>query len=890
MAWYSLTGRENRDQELSEELSAHLEMEFEARMAKGESMDSARRNARLALGNMTGVAEATRGNWSFSLLTDLGQDMSFAYRLMRKSPVFTLAAVASLALGIGANTAIFSVFRMTLLDPLAVHAPEDLYQLAFRTMESRPDSYTASFSYPLIQVIAKEATTLSAVTCSASRQPSYRAGSNSRLIPAELVCGNLFDVLGLKPALGRLLTAEDNIKAGGHPVVVLAHHFWRSEFGGDPDVMGKTLELNRNKFTVIGVAPPTYFSMSKGNTPALFLPIVMDGTLQGGPSDTNTRQSWWIRVMLRRKPGVPADAMNAEMTALLQRDWEFSDREELNDYRKKLISSTAASVMSAERGFDTVRRERLYGKAFQLLIGVVAVVLLIACINIANLLLARATARQREISTRLAIGASRWRLVRQLLTESMALALLGGAAGLLLAIGLERVLVFEAFGRSALLSVPEVPTPRVLLTTLGLSIVAGLGFGLAPALTADRQGIRASHRITGRKLMVSFQVALSVLLLSGAGLFLQTLENLRRIDSGFRRENLLTMSIAPEAGGRSREALLGYYRNVTEALRETPGVSGVSLSSIGMLAGSQWGSGIQVAGVVIPPGEPTPLRNAVGSGFFTVIGAKLLEGRDFGEVDNRPDAAKVAIVNESFARKYFGKESALGRKIGRGAQLRPGLKDEPIHSIIGVVKDLKDSRINEAVEMYWYVPYEQQERIEGMNVNVRTSGDATQMMALLRARVAQVDPYVPISRESTMAMAVEDQIRQERLVARLSAFFAGVALLLAVVGLYGVMAYTVERRSKEIGIRMALGETRGSILWRVLRETLIYICIGAIAGVPMALGLGFAAEKLLYGVKPADWVSIGIAVMMISTFGLMAGLVSARRAASIEPMSALRIE
>jgi predicted permease len=443
----------------------------------------------------------------------------------------------------------------------------------------------------------------------------------------------------------------------------------------------------------------------------------------------------------------------------------------------------------------------------------------------------------------------------------------------------------EAFGASALALVPDGLNTKVLLMTLGLSLLAGLGFGLMPALSSDRQGFVERTRFTGRKLMVSFQVALSVLLLSAAGLFLQTLENYRRIDSGFVRENLVTMRLTPPPG-QTKEALLAYYGRVDRELKSLPGGRGASMSSMGLLADYLWSSGIHVVGLSIPEGEAGPLRNAVGPKFFEVMGARLIEGRDFVESDNRPEAPLVTIVNQSFARRYFGAESALGRQIGPGIRTGDIAKN---YTIIGVVADLRDSRIDVAPERYWYVPIAQQHRVDSVDVYLRTSASGPGVAAV-RSAIAAIDTGVPISEERTVVLAVEEQLRQERLVARLSAFFAGVALLLAVVGLYGVMAYTVERKTKEIGIRLALGESRGEVLWKVIRETLIYISIGVSFGVPMAIGLGRLAQKMLFGVQPADWVSICTAVAIISVFGVLAGLISARRAASIEPLAALRIE
>ncbi len=880
--WRALFGRSEREHELAQELAAHLEIEIEMRLKRGETPENAEREARLAFGNLTSVAEQTCESWSYSFLTSVWQDAGFAARLMRKSPVFTLAAVLSLGLGIGANTAIYSVFDRILRSTLVVSEPNELYQLTSRTSKHKPGTYNTSYAYPLVAEIAKRASTVEAATCSTSWSASFRAKETSRRMSIELVCGNLFETLGLQAKLGRLIATGD----GAATVAVLAHHFWQTEFGADPDVLGRKIELNGVRYSVIGVAPPTYFSLFKGNTPKVYVPVLTDGLLKGKPSDTPLRSMWWLRILLRRKAGVNPERMNAELTPLIREFWRGSEKS-VSAFQLKEMESLQVSTLEAGRGFDQARREKQYAGPFLLLSAVVGVVLLIACINIANLLLARASARQKEIATRLALGASRGRLVRQFLTESLALSGLGGLAGLALAVGLERILTLEAFGESALLLVPAGVSVQALAMTLGLSLIAGIGFGLLPALTADRQGVvGGGRRYLGRKIMVSLQVALSVLLLSAAGLFLQTLENYRRTDAGFHRENLVTMRLTPGTG-QSREALLTYYDRVLRSLQALPGMQGASISSMGLLVDYLWSSGIHVVGLSIPEGEEGPLRNSVGPKFFQTIGARLIEGRDFDESDNRLDSPNVAIVNESFRRRYFGASSALGRQIGQG--LRPGEVAKHF-TIVGVVNDLRDSRINTAPERYWYVPLAQQRLIDSVDVYVRMAGDSQGTVSSIRQTIASLDSGVAISDEGTVALAVEAQLKQERLVARLSIFFAAVALLLAVVGLYGVMSYTVERRSKEIGIRMALGESRGQVLWKVLRESLIYLGLGVVVGIPLSITLGRLAEKMLYGVKPADPLSIGVSVAAIIVFGLLAGWITARRAASIEPLAALRIE
>ncbi len=882
MAWSSLTGSAQRDRELEEELAVHLAHETDARIAAGESPAQATRNARLALGNPTATAEQARAQHSFAFLTGLGQDLSFAFRLMRKSPVFTLAAVASLALGIGANTAIFSLYNRLLLDTIPVAAPNELYQLQFRTMRDDPGEFTTSLPYLFIRQIQDDVPNIGATTCAADDSVSLRTGATSRMVPMELVCGNFFEVLGLRPALGRLIHPSDNRTPDAHPVAVLAHHFWRAQYGSDPGIVGRTVELNRHSFTVIGVAPPDFFSFSKGDLPDFFLPIVMDGFLVGTPTGTTEPGSYWIKTLIRTNRGANTSQLEADLGARFREYRRVLDRVELD---QKVNDSLTVHLDSAARGFNARKFAAREGKPLSMLLAVVGAVLLIACINIANLLLARAAARQREIATRLALGASRLRLIRQFLTESLLLALAGGSAGLLLAIALERYLIQESYGERTLLLLGDGPSPLVLLTSLVLTLLTGLGFGLAPALTADRQGIRASHRMVGRKLLVSLQVALSVLLLMAAGLFLKTLGNLRAADAGFSRDNLITMRVSPGLIDSNPASLHSYYKKVEDRIRQVPGLAGAAFSSIGVLAGAQWGSGISVAGVAIPEGDSEPLRNAVGPNFFTIIGARLIEGRDFAFADNSPTAPKVAVVNQAFARHYFGKSSAIGRLIGPG-----GRNAKPGFTIVGVVADIRDWRINEIGEKYWYVPYEQSGRVRSMTLTARASGDPPSVLKLIRAQVGSVDPNVPISQELTMAAQVEEQISQERLVAKVSTFFALVAVLLAVIGLYGVLAYTVERRTKEIGIRIALGESRGQVLARVLNEALLYIGLGVAAGVPMALALAAFAEKLLYGVKPVDWPTLSLAVLVIASFGLLAGWVTARRAASIEPMAALRIE
>jgi predicted permease len=866
-------------------LESHLLHEQDRLHAQGYTEGEARRRARLHLGNPTLTAEDTRAQWRFSSISSVAQDLRFAARLMRRNPVFTIAAILSLALGIGATTAVFSVFDKVLFGALPVESPETLVRVQFEEPNTSRDRIGEAMPYPYTLELQRNAKTLTDVSCSSGARPSLSERGGSRLISAELVCGNYFQTLGLRPQLGRLLTPADNQRAGEHTVAVLSHHFWQSEYAGDPNIVGRTITLSRVPFVVVGVAPEGFFSVRKSNAPAVFVPIVMDGVMYGGPTGTNFPGSYWLAIFARKPASLPASAVQAELTPGFREYRRVNAEGPFSDYQKKVEAGIRIVIEDASRGIDSGDADEQYGKPFLLLMAVVATVLLIACINIANLLLARASARQREISTRLAIGASRPRLIRQFFTESVALAALGGVAGIALSLALEHWLLREGIGISSLLLSTSVPAPKVLAFAAAITALSAIVFGLLPACVADRQGLNARSKFAGRKLLVSLQVALSIMLLMAAGIFLKTIQNLRAVDTGFDRAQMVSLMVRPELSGLSRDAFPAYYRQVEERVAQVPGVRGVMLMTIPIVDFSQWGSGLQIAGQEVPPGEPSPMRNTVGPNLFTALRARMLEGRDFLPSDNSPNAPKVAIINESFARRYFPGVSPLGKHIG------PGNKAErPRFQIIGVVRDLLDNRIQEKPERYWYVPYLQQTRIAAMVIAARVDGSTGEMLKRVRAAVSEVNRVVPITRERTMEENVETQIRQEKVIAQLCTLFGAIAALLAVIGLYGVMAYTVERRTREIGIRIALGETQTAVLWRILREALLYLGIGAAIGIPLALGLGRFAEKLLYGVPAQDWTTLSASILAVSSAGALAGFVSAKRAAAIEPWRALRTE
>ncbi|MFB3825542.1 MAG: ABC transporter permease [Bryobacteraceae bacterium] len=842
------------------------------------------------------------------------QDLRYACRVFRQNPGFTAVAVLSLALGIGANTAIFSLINAVLLRYLPVRAPEELVILA-----RNPPRPSASTNYPDYVYLRDNAKSYSGVIAySGVWAWGFAAeGQATQLAGVSMVSGNYFDVLGVTPALGRVFNEEDNKTEGAHPYAVLSHGFWMRAFGGDTGVIGRRVRINGSPFTVVGVSRAGFTGAEVGASPDVFVPVMMVRSLNPSMRDWNTRFFWWLTTIARLKPGVSLQQANAELVVLRERI-EANDprnRRGAPAWDKDRAIRQRGVVLPGAHGFAFMRN--MVQKPLLILMVVAGVVLLIACANVANLLLARAAARQREIAIRLSIGAARWRLVRQLLVESVLLSVLGAAAGTAFAwVGVRILMGFAPRGGFPL-TLDLTPDWRVLLFLFAVALAAGTLAGLAPALRATRPEILpwlksetappgfGGRRFDLRKGLVVVQIALSVLLIAGAALFVRSLANLRGLDPGFRRENVLLVSIDPRLIGYKAQQVKTFFDRLITGTQRLPGVRSASGAAIVPLGGMRWNGDVTVEGYRRKADErPYVDFNTVTPRWFETVGIPILLGRDFREQDiplvakDRPenfkpemeddwrgDIARVAVVNESFARRYFGGQSPVGKRFSQGMEYRAGKSFE----IIGVVRDAHYFNLREEVEPMVYVPA-WTAASERMWLCVRTAGEPAALISGVRRRVREIDPGLWIMNARTLEQNLDDNIVQERMVATLSGLFSLLALALAAVGLYGVMAHAVTRRTREIGIRMAMGAPRGEVLWMVLRDALLMAAAGAVLGIPAALALSKLAASLLFGVSPQDPVTLAAAVALLGVVAAAASWLPARRAATVDPMDALRYE
>jgi predicted permease len=874
----TLFGR-RRESELDDELRFHLEIRT-TELQRGLPREEAQRQAERAFGNRTLLREHTRDADMLTWLESVLHDLRFALRTMRKAPVVTLVAIVSLALGIGANTAIFSLMDAVLWKSLPVQRPEELIKLSADGNE---------FPYPVYRELRDRNQMLDGLAATGGFYTVDMTLSGASLpesVNVELASGNYFTTLGVNALLGRVFTAGDDRIPGGHPLAVLSAGYWTRRFGGDPGILGKTLILNSTPFTVIGVAPPEFFGVSVGAAADLWAPLTMQPQMSLMGEMLSVKEAYWLDLIGRLKPQVSAAQAQAALNALYRQV-----REEIyTQTGKRPSGSRALQVSSGSQGLDDLRKR--FSKPLRVLMAVVALVLLIACANVANLLLARASARQQEIAVRLAIGAGRARLVRALLSESLLLALFAAAGGLVFANWGAKILLTLASGQTAVLVRIE-PDAPILTFTLAVSILTALLFGLLPALQATNAGLAPAlkyamrsaggGRIPVAHALIVLQVAISLTLLVGAGLFIRSLVNLRTLDPGFARDHLLILRIDPAAAGYKRDQNSLLARNLLERMSAMPGARAMTVGACGMFGGCSSSTGIRVSGYAAQPGEKVFSAFAsVGPRFFEALGIRSLAGRDFTLRDDAT-APRVAIVNEHFARHFFPGEIPLGKRFGLGKMSDPEVE------IVGLVRDAKTRDLKQPPEDMFYVPILQQ----GFGVRallIRTAGRPEAMASRVREELRAVDPKIPVREVTTMELQVDRTLVQEWLMARLAGFFAGLAMLLACIGLYGVLSYTVTRRTREIGVRMALGAVRSDVLAMVLRESVLLAAAGATLGAGAALALTRYTSSLLWGVSPYDPITIAGAALVLIAVTLVAAYLPARRAARVDPMTALRYE
>ncbi|MBW8866590.1 MAG: ABC transporter permease [Acidobacteria bacterium] len=827
-------------------------------------------------------------------------DFRLAIRSLRRSPLFATVAILSLALGIGANTAIFTLIDQIVLRKLSVKSPDQLVMLYQRGSHNGSNMGGRMHSYPIYQDYQQKAEPLAEVLCRRLVAASLSIDNQTERVTAEMVSGNYFSMLGVQPALGRVFSSkEDDQVFMGHPVVVLAYDYWTSRFARDPGVIGKKVLVNNYPMEVVGVSARGFSGLDPAESPQIRVPILMKDAMV--PDWTwvhlDDRRTRWVQVFGRLKPGYTVESAKAPLqglfTQIRQYEMTLPAAKDWSKYSREQFMKGQLLVESAAMGYSNLRND--FSTPLIVLMCMVGLVLLIACANVANLLIARAFMRQREIAVRLSLGASRGRLVRQLLVESLTLSFAGGIVGLALAFVLTRTLLslVPAGGQPLLISAR--PDGRILAFTVGITFLTGIVFGLLPALRASRpdpwttlKDTMGSIAGTGgslflRKGLVTAQVALSFLLLFGAGLFVKSLQNLKATDTGVALDNLVTFQLAPALSGYNDQRATQFNRDLLERLRSAPGVKSAAMATVPILSGDEWDSSTAVEGHHFADGEDQQaFMNAFSPGYFETMRIPILEGRDFRQSD-AVEQPTVAIVNKKFAEHFFPGKSAVGKRIGRGGGPNAKLTIE----IIGVVADALYEGPREGIHRQVFVPSWGR---NGVVYYIRTNVGSASAFNVARNEVRQLDATMPVYEMKTVEGQLDETLLTDRLIALLSAGFGLLATILASIGLYGVMAFVVARRRKELGIRLALGAQPGLLIWMVMREVLVLLAIGLAVGIPSAMILGRYVSTVLYGIKPSDpWMATSTVLLLTVVFAA-AGLIPARCAARIDPILALRYE
>ncbi|HLK19891.1 MAG TPA: ABC transporter permease [Bryobacteraceae bacterium] len=893
--------KKRKQSDFNSEIESHLALEADDLAEEGANPGDAKHQAKRAFGNVVASHERFYESRRWIWLEQLAQDLRYGLRTLRRNPGFTLIAVLSLALGIGANTAVFSLVDEVVLKTLPVRAPNELRILQWvrghdgldvsTSGYNTPDPVTGqlvcgSFSYRIFQTFRQSVPQFSDLVGYARQELTVTTGGASDYAYGHFVSGNYFAALGAQPLLGRPILDSDD--APGRPeVAVLTHTYWAKRFALDPGVVGRVILINQRPVTVIGVMQPRFQGLYPGHAVDFFVPLSMTASIGPKWFSLSEPDAWWVQIFGRLRPGISDQTAQASLQASFAHAIEAF---------AKQAKTPALVLRPGARGVGSLRDGS--SRTLSILSVVVCLVLLIACVNLANLLVARSMARRREIAVRLSIGAGTGRLVRQLLTESLLLAGIGGALGLALAPPLLKILVRLISGSQSL-GLDAGIDARTLAFTLTVTLLAGLLFGtlpawratrvnLAPTLKEGASGAGGGPRLRLSGMLVSAQVALSLLLLVGAGLFVRTLLQLAAVDLGFHPESLLTFDTDPSRSGYQAERLKDVYRRLQTNLAAIPGVESVAMSQERLLQDSEWDTGVYVPTRTEPPKRNSALLLYCSANFLSTLRIPAVLGRDLNDSDEN-GSDRVAVVNQLFADRYFPGTNPLGQIFYLGDGKAPAKGEQPFR-IAGIAKNAHYTGVREDLSPIAYLPYTKLDGLHEMTFVIRTTLPPLTIASAVRRAVAETDPAIPVAYLKTEEQQAAESIATERLFAGLVGAFAAVAALLAAIGLYGVMAYSVARRTIEIGVRLALGARRSAVQWMVLRQSLWMVALGLALGIPAALALTGLVEKFLFGIKPTDVVSFIAAGLLMAAVGAAAAWIPARRAARVDPMKALRCE
>ena len=830
-----------------------------------------------------------------------------AFRGLIHAPLFSFVAVASLALGIGANSAIFSLIDQVILKSLPVKRPSELIQVYQSGSHYGSNSGPRMNSYPMYQDFRDRSPMHVGMMCRREFGVSLAFEGSTERTVGELVSGNYFQVLGVKPHLGRLIHPEDDLKKGGHPVVVLGFDYWKTRFAGDPSIVGKELLINNFRMTVLGVSEAGYFGLDPTRAVSVRVPMMMKGEMLPGWGEMDDRRNRWVQIFARLKPGVSLTQTKAQMQTQFHamREMEVKDAAfaKASDVSKQDFLRGAIEVDEAANGYSGMRRQM--AQPLWILMGIVGLVLLIACTNVANLLIARATGRRKEFAVRAALGASRWRLMRPLLVESTLLSCIGGFCGLILAFALNFLLLSFLPAGTTPLRIAAVPDWRVLAFTFSVACLTGILFGLfpawnagktdaAPALKEEGRGMSSGASGLVRKVLVGVQVALSILLLIAAGLFVRTLQNLKLAETGMQTNRLITFQVNPALNGYDSSRTKQFARDFKQRAEAMPGLLKVGIGTMDKMAGNEWDSTVTVEGFKHDVGKmPSPYFDAVAPGYVEAMGMKILQGRDFRDSDahaDKPDPKKapwrICMVNQKFADTFFTGRSPVGYHIGLGGD--PGTPTNV--EIVGVYSNAKYMNVREDIVIQVLVPLYQTASSPSLVAYVRTAGDESAAFSQIRSIVRQMDASLPIYAMRSFTDQIDSILSTERLLSFLASMFGVVATILAAIGLYGVLALAVSRRTKEIGIRIALGAEPGNVIGLVMKEILLLIAGGILVGIPAAILLSRYVQSQLYGMEGTDPITFALAVGSLIFVALLASWIPARRATRVNPIDVLRYE